>query len=94
MNSIFNNFIPGQKGEKVTSVYFHWYGAPDGYHDPKVFESNYVDNTNAVNGGVFTVRTPGVYYLEFYAYTNSATDMAYGQIKVNGSYKAMSLNFS
>ena len=94
MNSIFNNFIPGQKGEKVTSVYFHWYGAPDGTHNTKVFASKYVDNTNAVSGGVFTVRTPGVYYLEFYAQTNSATGNSYGLIRVNVSNKAMSLNFS
>ena len=85
--------VLGQKGEKVTSVHFHVYDAPDGTHDTKVFASKYVDNTNAVSGGVFTAPTTGVYYLEFYAYTDSKSGDAYGEIKVNGYSKAKSLNF-
>ena len=81
---MFIDYIQGEKGSKVTPVYFHYFNAPEGTHDIKNFASYNVDNTSAVKNGVFTVKTPGPYYLQF----SGRGEVATGYIMVNGSKKA------
>ena len=73
----------------MSPLYFHYYDGPKGSDDIKNFAKYYVDTTGAVKNGVFTVVTPGDYYVSFYAYGS----YAWGYIEVNGSWKAKSLNF-
>ena len=79
----------------MSPLYFHYYDGPTGSHNIKNFAKYYVDTTGVVKNGVFTVATPGDYYLSFYARGPYGGDpYALGYIEVNGAFKAKSLNFN
>ena len=79
----------------MSPLYFHYYDAPSGkFHNPTFFANYYVNTTGAVANGVFTVATPGDYYLSFYALGPVCGDSAAGGVVVNEYYKAKSLNFN